>query len=166
MQIDFNKLDADYETRRKLVDEMLNVKEPASRNKLIDDMIAALRSPGFSNGVKATIVYVLGKLKAEQAIPVLIELLNVSLIDFSEKSPVLKSEAAGALVEIGPAIKNPLLEHFNRTTDEAIRLQIGAMLYNVTRNKSEVKAMLRNTRTAAANTASLDDLDKKIDEWK
>lgn len=146
MKIDINKIKQEGALRQEYVYSILDARESKDDNELIQSLIDVLQSETAGRVAQATAAFMLGKLKAEKAIPVLKAMVGINLIPPSDKNPSLKYNPETALLEMGDMAR-PAVEEILTSAEDSQRITLAAiMLFNITQSKEEVKQTLESIR--------------------
>jgi len=168
MKIDINKIKHESPLRREYVHSILDAPESRADKELIQSLIDVLQSETAGPAAQATAAYMLGKLKAEKAIPVLKAMVGANLIPPSDKSPSLKYEPETALLEMG-TLARPAVEEILESAVDAERITLATiMLFNITRSKNEVRQTLERilTKRKPEDAQLFDDAFDGLKKWK
>lgn len=168
MKIDLNKIKHEGTLRREYVQHILDIPESREDQELIQSLIAVLRSETAGPVAQATAAYMLGKLKAEKAIPDLKAMVGTNLIPPSEKNPSLKYEPETALLEMG-AKARPAIEEMLASAVDTERITLATiMLFNITQSKSEVRQTLERilNQRKPEDAQLFDDALEGLKQWK
>ncbi|MDO1444633.1 hypothetical protein Q0590_00140 [Rhodocytophaga aerolata] len=168
MKIDLDKIKHESPLRREYVQHILDTPESKEDQELIQSLIAVLRLETAGLVAQATAAYMLGKLKAEKAIPDLKTMVGTNLIPPSDKNPSLKYEPETALLEIG-AKARPAVEEILESAVDTERITLATiMLFNLTQSKSEVKQTLERilAQRKPEDAKLFDDAFEGLKQWK
>lgn len=94
----------------------------AQRIEVINKLIAILRAPKEPLAMRIAAVKILGTLRAEEAVPVLIENLTISPAYINEKTFAIVCPAVYALIKIGKPASRAALQCL-KSEDSAIRVK-------------------------------------------